>query len=207
MDPINLILTVTVINLVGTMSPGPSFIIVAQNAINHSRKAGICTTLGIVLADMVHVTYCLLGIAVLISKSILLFNAIKYLGALYLIYLGIKSVFSKSEINVQEEGSTEQLSDYQAFKNGFLVTLLNPKATLLFLGIFTVTIPAGTPTIVMAITGAIMLLSIFLWYLFVAVFLTQNTVRSIFLKFKEIFNKAFGSLLVALGVKVALSQK
>lgn len=202
----HLILTVALINLIGTMSPGPSFVIVAQNALKYSRKSGLYTALGIVLADLIHISYCLLGIATLISKSILLFNVIKYLGAIYLLYLGIKAIRNKSTIELSTTKSKKELSNIQAFKEGLLVTLLNPKATLLFLSIFTVTIPAGTPAYAMITMGAIMLLSIWAWYSIVAVFFTQNKVRSVFLKFQNVFNKVFGGLLIALGLKVALSE-
>ena len=77
------------------MLPGPDFVIVTKNTLLHSRHSGFYASLGIGCAILVHVTYCALGIAFIISKSVLWFDIIKYTGACYLIYLGICTLLSK----------------------------------------------------------------------------------------------------------------
>lgn len=90
MEYLALIGTVTLIHLLGVISPGPDFIICARNSLTYSRKTGIWTAVGFGLGISVHILYCLAGLALIISQSILLFNFIKYLGASYLVYIGIK---------------------------------------------------------------------------------------------------------------------
>lgn len=91
-----IIFTVALIHLLAVISPGPDFIMITRNSLIYSRRTGIYSAIGLGLGILVHVTYSLVGIGLLISKSILLFNTIKYLGAAYLIYIGYKSITAKA---------------------------------------------------------------------------------------------------------------
>src|SRR3989344_5815099 len=90
------ILTVALVHLLAVISPGPDFLMITRNSLVYSRRSGIYSAIGLGLGILVHVAYSLIGIGILISKSVLLFNFIKYLGAFYLIYIGYKSLTSKS---------------------------------------------------------------------------------------------------------------
>ncbi|HAT03457.1 MAG TPA: amino acid transporter [Candidatus Magasanikbacteria bacterium] len=208
MNYITLIVTVAGIHLLAAISPGPDFVMVVKNSLAHSRKVGIWTAVGFGLGIGVHVLYCLAGIAFIISQSIILFNSIKLLGAGYLIYIGIRSFMSKSKkFDVEVEKKLDTMSAWGGVRSGFLTNVLNPKVSLLFLGLFTLMIPANTPSYVLGIIGVIVILQTMLWFSFVATILTHNKVRSVFEKYQNIFNKTFGGLLVALGLKVALSKR
>ena len=208
MEHIITILTITGINTLGLMSPGPDFIMAVRNSLTYSRKTGIWTALGFSAGITVHIAYSLLGLAIIISQSIVLFNTIKYLGAGYLIYIGIKSLRSRSGIiNIGEQEKKEDIPWYQAFKIGFLTNVLNPKASLFFMSLFTFAIAPETPNWVMAILVGIMILSTALWFSLVSIFFTQHHVQKVFNKFQGIFNKTFGGLLILLGLKVALAKK
>src|SRR5438552_69104 len=127
--------TIGLLMLFSSMLPGPDFALVTKNTILHSRQSGFFTSFGIGSAILVHITYCSLGLAIVISNSILLFNIIKYIGAAYLIYLGISSLFSKQEKHIVSNNKKikkSALSKWVAFRQGFLCNLLNPKATLFF---------------------------------------------------------------------------
>lgn len=207
METLALIGTVTLIHLLAAISPGPDFILCARNSLSYSRKIGVWTAVGFGLGISVHIFYSLAGLALIISQSILIFNTIKLLGAGYLIYIGIKSLFSKStslEIQQIEKG---QLSPLNAVKMGFLTNVLNPKATLLFLSLFTMVISPDTPKLILGAMSAIMITNTILWFSFVSILLTQKKIRSVFERFQNVFNRAFGGMLIALGVKVALTDK
>lgn len=87
--------TISIVILLAAISPGPDFALVTRNSLRHSQKAGVMTALGIAIGTLFHASYCILGFVIIISKSILLFNIIKYMGASYLIYLGIKGLLEK----------------------------------------------------------------------------------------------------------------
>jgi len=208
MEYLTLIGTVTVIHLLGLISPGPDFIVAVKNSLTYSRKTGIWTAVGFGLGITVHIFYSLAGLALIISKSILLFNIIKYAGAAYLIYIGLKSFFSKSSIiEVGGNQKKQDITSFAAVKMGFLTNVLNPKVTLFFLSLFSMVITPGTPLLIILIMGAIMIINTVLWFSFVSVSLSQKRVRSIFEKYQNVFNKTLGGLLVALGVKVAFIEK
>lgn len=208
MEYLALIGTVTMIHLLAVILPGPDFIMVVKNSLSYSRKTGIWTAFGLGLGISIHIFYCVAGLAFIISQSILVFNIIKLLGAGYLIYIGVKSIFAKSsKIDI---GTTQQktyTSPLEAIKIGFLTNVLNPKATLFFLSLFTLVISPETPNLILAILSIIMIVNTALWFSLVAIFFTQKRVRNAFDKFQEIFNKVLGGILIGLGVKVALTQK
>ena len=125
--------TVGFLTLFSAMLPGPDFAIVTKNTLLHSRRSGIFTSFGIGSAILIHMTYCALGLAIVIYNSIILFNIIKYIGSAYLIYLGITSLLSKvPEKILTKENKIKKadLSGFISFRQGFLCNLLNPKATL-----------------------------------------------------------------------------
>ena len=208
MEHLALIGTVTLIHLLAVISPGPDFIMCVRNSLAYSRKTGIWTAVGFGAGIGVHIFYSLAGLAVVISKSIILFNFIKFLGAGYLVYIGLRSIFSKSsKLDLSEQPKRFDISAVSAVKIGFLTNALNPKATLFFLSLFTFVISPNTPAPVLGAISLIMVLNTVLWFSIVSVFFTQNSIRSAFERFQGVFNKTLGGLLVALGIKVALTEK
>jgi RhtB (resistance to homoserine/threonine) family protein len=210
MEYLYLIGTVTLIHILALMSPGPDFIMTIRNTISYSRKTGIWTAVGLGLGIAVHITYSLAGVGLLISNSVIAFNIIKYIGAAYLIYIGIKSILSKSSYDtsdIDQQSEKKDMEPIEAVKIGFLTNVLNPKATLYFLSLFTLVISPETPIMIMSILSAMMVFSTMLWFSFVAVFLSQKSIRVVFDRFQSVFNKTFGGLLLLLGLKVAVSDK
>lgn len=199
-----LISSVALIHLLAVISPGPDFFLAIKNALSYSRKTGIYTAIGFGFGIMVHVFYCLAGLALLISKSILIFNLIKYLGVAYLLYLGIKSLLSSSkDINLTAQSHKTDITPLKAIGQGFLTNTLNPKATLFFLSLFTLVIRPDTSITTQIIISSIMIINTMIWFSLVAIFLTQKRFRSMYNSYQKYFNKLFGGILIALGLKIA----
>lgn len=206
MEYLPLIGTVTILNLVAAMSPGPDFIMTVKNSLRYSRRSGIFTGLGIGLGLSVHLFYCAAGIGYIISKSIILFSVIKILGACYLIYIGLSSILAKSsKLEIKEQKSVLDLERIEAFKMGFLTNVLNPKATLFFLSLFTFVISNTTPLSIILIISVIIIATALAWFTTVSIFFTQQGVQQFFQKFGNSINRILGGLLVALGIKIALT--
>jgi RhtB (resistance to homoserine/threonine) family protein len=207
MQYLSLIGTVAVLNMLAAISPGPDFVMVVKNSLKYSRRSGIFTGLGIGTGLSVHILYCAAGIGYIISKSILVFSVIKYLGAAYLVYIGIMSFFSKeSKIETHEEHAFVDLTKWQAFKMGFITNILNPKATLFFLSLFTLVINHPVPVSIIVIVALISISEAIAWFTFVSVFFTQEKVQRLYLKSEKYVNKFLGGLLFGLGIKVALMK-
>ena len=124
--------TIAIAHLFAVASPGPDFAVVTRQCITAGTKAGVWTSLGVGFGILLHVTYCILGVALLLSQSSFLFNVMKYLAGTYLIYLGAQSVrnFLASTVTSNAEEMNPEHSIRKAFLLGFLTNGLNPKATL-----------------------------------------------------------------------------
>ncbi len=196
-----------IIGILGAISPGPDFIIVTQSSLSYGKRAGIFTSLGVAIGCLVHISYCILGIGVIVAESIVLFNIIKYLGAAYLIYLGIKALLSSpSSALLQAEQSlhgAQSLSAFGAFKKGLLVNLLNPKVTLFILSIFTQVIDPNTPWYIQASFGLEFGLIAFIWFSLLTFILNNPTLKMKLQSIQRYIEKVLGVFLILLGVKVA----
>lgn len=207
MQNLSIIATVALIHLLAVISPGPDLIITIKNSLSYSRRTGIYTAIGVGMGIAVHISYCVAGLALIISKSIIIFNTIKFLGAAYLIYIGVKSLLAKSDkIQIKNEDQKRNISPLSAIRIGFLTNVLNPKATVFFLSLFTFVISPETSGKLLLTLSAIMVVDTALWFSLVAIFLTQKRVYGIFERFQGVFNKVFGAILVGLGLKIASSS-
>lgn len=192
---------------IALLSPGPDFAMILKQSVSYGKRASIFSSIGIGLGVSVHVVYTLLGIGLIISKSIVLFNIVKYLGAVYLIYLGFMSLKSKGmKLQNTQIAQKENMSDFKSFSIGFLCNALNPKATLFFLSMFTVVISIDTPMYIQAIYGLFCMFATIIWFVCLSLFLSHKKVRAFFNSFGIWFDRVVGVVLISLGIKVALSK-
>lgn len=205
MEYIPAILTVALIHLLAVVSPGPDFIMVLRNSLVYSRRSGVYAAIGLGLGILVHVTYSLAGIALIISQSVLLFSFVKYLGAAYLIYVGIKSLRAKrsSDPTIETEQQKVDLTKWQAIRSGFITNATNPKATLFFLSLFTLVIEPSTPFGVKLIMGIEMATVTFLWFALVALLVSHRVVRKRVTNVQHYIERCMGGILILFGIKLA----
>lgn len=207
MEYLPIILTVALVHFLAVISPGPDFVMIVRNSLLYSRRSGMWCAVGLGLGILVHVAYSLVGIAVIISQSIVLFNIIKYLGAAYLLYIGYKSLTSKaSKLDVNAESTHHNLAPMKAVKTGFLTNVTNPKVTLFFLSLFTLVVSPTTPLWVKLFMGAEMGIVTTLWFMFVAYIVSHHLVKDRVGKVQHFAEKFIGVVLIGLGIKVALSK-
>lgn len=198
-----ILIAMCMISLLAMISPGPDFLVVVKNSIKYSSRIGYFTALGIAGGLMVHMTYCILGLGLVISQSIMLFNVIKYVGAAYLICIGIMSFMSKDEpLQLDAKKETQMISPAGAIKMGFLVNVLNPKATFAFVSLFSAFITPDTPFYIPLSFAVFTVVSSILWFSLVASIFTFQKVKIIFEKAKTKVDRTMGILLVSLGLKV-----
>lgn len=112
------------------VSPGPAVLYIVARSIDQGRLAGIVSVLGVGLGSLVHVVAAALGLSALLVSSALAFQVVKYLGAAYLIYLGLHTLLSKeapAQLHLSPQRGLRRI-----FSQGVLVNLLNPKTALFF---------------------------------------------------------------------------
>ena len=200
-------LTIAIAHLFAVASPGPDFAVVTRQSVTGGTKAGLWTSFGVAVGILLHVGYCILGVAFIVSQSPSLFNAMKYIAALYLFYLGVQSI--RQSTRLQEESmkvSMEVSVDPgKAFLLGFLTNGLNPKATLFFLALFTVIIDANTPTQIQIVYGMYLALATFAWFAMLSKLLGRSSIRDRIMRSGVWFERAMGTILILLAVQIAFN--
>ncbi|EKM96358.1 amino acid transporter LysE [Stutzerimonas degradans] len=200
-------LTVALVHLLAVASPGPDFAVVVRESVTQGHRTGSWTALGVGCGIFLHVAYSLLGIGLIVSQSIVLFNLFKWLAAAYLLYLGWRALRARPQAltEVTAAGGPAR-SAGSAFVMGFVTNGLNPKATLFFLSLFTVVIDHDTPLLVQAGYGAYLAIATICWFLLVAWLFSRARVRAGFARMGHWFDRATGALLITLGARLALSE-
>ncbi|MCP4218979.1 MAG: LysE family translocator [bacterium] len=198
------------ISLMGLMflaliCPGPDTIMVLRQFLRFGRTTAVYTSIGVGLGILVHITYCLLGIGLIISQSILVFSIMKIVGGLYLVFIGWLTIKSGPVSQVSEAKAARGQSSLRAIWIGFLTNSLNPKATFFFLSIFTVVISPATPLQNQVVFGIAMALETMVWFIFLSFSFSFFKVHKTVGWFSGGVNKLVGGLLMVLGVKLAIS--
>ena len=192
------------------VSPGADLAMVLRQSIVQGRRAAIVTSFGIGTALMLHVAYTILGLGLIISQSIYLFNIVKWCGVAYLVYIGIRALRAgKSELTVAPAEADEEKgrqSALRAFSLGFLANALNPKAVFFFLSIFSTVVSAETPIVVKFGYGLVMAACLVAWFVGVSLFMTTPRMRSAFSRASQWIDRASGLVFIALGIKLATEK-
>lgn len=112
-------------------SPGPNFVFVLTRAVGFGRGEGFASVLGICTGSLVHTLAAVLGLSALLASSALAFSTVKYAGAAYLIFLGVKTLLQREQVSVVV-ASLGRAGGARAFRQGLVTMLLNPKAALYY---------------------------------------------------------------------------
>ena len=190
------------------VAPGADFALVIRQCIVHGRRTALITSVGIGMSLLFHISYTILGIGLIVSKSLLLFSALKWAGAAYLIWLGIQSWRDSGYRMGSEDISkeTSKLSAPRAFAMGFITNALNPKPVLFFLSLFSALVSPHTPAVVQFSYGLGMATALIVWFVGVSYFFASRPVRRKFLTYGRAFNRITGALFIGLGMRLALVQ-
>src|SRR5918993_2946914 len=113
------------------LTPGPAVLFIVARSVEQGRAAGLVSVLGIHLGTIVHITAAAVGLSALLMSSALAFSIVKYLGAAYLIWMGVRTLRAKDLDPAAPEVAPEPLN--RAFRDGFVVNLFNPKTAIFFL--------------------------------------------------------------------------
>ena len=196
-------LAVVLITILAVISPGADFAIVTKNSYLYGRQIGILTALGIALGVLVHVSYTLVGVAVVLKFAPNFLTYIKYLGAFYLIYIGYKTF---TQLPVADTGHSNPISKRQALQYGFFTNALNPKTTLFVVSTYTQIVSSLTPKAVLIGYGLFMSLAHFVWFAMVVLVFSQQQLRQQMLQRQVVINRVIGLILVMLGIFLLLAH-
>lgn len=191
---------VVAITWLAVISPGADFAVVSRNSSVHGRSAGLASSVGIGAGCFVHVGYAIVGLAVIFQLLPGFFRYIQIIGALYLAYLGVTLMLSKS-VDPSDPAAIRHSprNSWHFFRMGLLTNSLNPKTSLFVISLYSQVIGLETALSEKLLWGIFIAVSHVLWFGGVSVFMSTPVVRSRILANQRAFNVAIGVALVVLG--------
>ncbi|MDT2044987.1 homoserine/threonine efflux transporter [Bacillus sp. 1780r2a1] len=199
--------------LVMSMIPGADTILIMKNTLNHGAKAGRYTILGMATGLTFWTTVAVLGLSVVIAQSVFLFNAIKYLGAAYLFYLGVKAfvdkdIVSLKSIQVEDDAQTHHsLHRYyrDSYLQGAISNILNPKTILVYITFMPQFININENVNQQLIVLGLILTGIAVIWFLVVVYIIEYVKRWLEKpRVQKVFQKSTGLMLIGVGIKTII---
>ena len=179
--------------LIGAISPGPSMVVVINNAIFKNRYNGVLTSIGHAIGIGIYAFFAVVGVGFVIKTNIIIFNGIKIISIFFLIYMGIKSLLNKKNLDFSEGNKKDGLS---SFIQGFIISILNPKIFIWFIAIYSQFMSSENDFVFnsyLVFTASIVDAT---WYIFLTFIVTSDIVLK-FLKNKSIvIHKVIGILFI-----------
>lgn len=200
MDPIVTLIAVFAVFIPALMLPGPDFVAVVRMSMAHGARAGLMTTLGVSSGLCLYATLSLLGLSALLVEYQWLTWAVRIAGGAYLIYLGIRLL--RARPGAIEMGEASAPSPRRALAFGFVVTLTNPKAIVLFASVFATAVTPQTPAWLMALMIGLVTFSGLAWYALVSLFMASSPVMRRFAAARHWIERMAGAAFIGLGGRV-----
>ena len=201
--PLSLWLSMSLICFLGAMSPGPSLTVVVQNTLSGGRLQGVITGISHSFGIVIWAGLTAGGIGLLITQQPDLFKGMRYAGAAFLVYLGIRSLRGAAG-TANALQSSNNVPSASAARDGFLIAILNPKIALFFLALFSQFVRPETgmgEKVIMALTaGGIDAL----WYIIVALLLSHSAILDRLRARARFLDRLFGLILIGLAIRVAI---
>lgn len=199
-------ITIVSVVLLGSISPGPNFVIVSHNAFN-TRQKGVCAAIGVAVGSLFWASLGVSGLALILSKLPMLHQTLSYLGGAYLVYMGIKILLSlKNKSKIENIELSQNETNFQVFKKGLFTNLSNPK-TIIFVSSFFITIIPATMPLWVSISGALIAGAVSLsWYVTVALLLSSENAKHVYNKMLQPINFLLGGFLTYLGGRLIFSM-
>lgn len=207
MESLIILGSITLALMLGAISPGPAFIYVAKNSIAISRKHGLFTALGTGTGAAIFGLLAVMGLQAILLAVPSAYLALKICGGLYLLWLAFKIIKHAKEPMQSSNGTAEPMSYKQAYRSGLIMQMSNPKIAIILASIFTALLPKDIPTYFYVVLPILCFFIDAGWYSLVAVALSAEGPRKVYLKSKAIFDRIAGGVMTLLGLKLIFGMK
>ena len=194
---------ILIVCLLGAVSPGPSMVVVMNNALFKNRFHGILTSLGHGFGIGMYALFAVLGIALIIKTNLFVFNGIKFISIIFLIYLGVKSIISKSKLDFGKYNLNDGIT---SFSQGVSISLLNPKIFIWFIAIYSQFMSVDNDLFfntVLVLTAAIVDA---LWYVTLTLLVTSKIALDFIKNKNGLLQKFVGIIFIAIGLLLLIEM-
>lgn len=206
-EPAKFILFVTV-SWALIIAPGPDMLYVITRGVTQGRRAGMVSAVGVICGILVHTTAAAFGLTLILQTSAAAFLMVKYLGAVYLIYLGIKAWRDQSTFSLQT--STSMVSFHRVFWQGVLSNVLNPKIAIFFLAFLPQFVDKRSPDVTSQMVILGLTFAGFGLCFLLAVGYSSGTIGGWLTHrphYAQFLQRFAAGILIALGVRLALTER
>ena len=183
--------------LLGAMSPGPSMAVVIHNAIFKGRYNGILTAIGHGIGIAIYATFAVLGLGLIIETNIFIFNSLKILSIIFLIFIGMKSILNKEKLNLEKKDLKAKTI---SFLQGLSISILNPKILVWFIAIYSQFMSINNELIFNIYLVTIAGIVDAFWYIFLTLAVTTASALTFFQTKILLIQKIQGFLFIAIGL-------
>ncbi|MCH2264399.1 MAG: LysE family translocator [SAR86 cluster bacterium] len=198
--------TVAILHFFAVVSPGPDFVLISRQCLRYGRKVALWTSFGIAIGILFHVALSLTGLTILIQNQPTIFWFLKLLASLYIGYLGIISLISKGSNYLESKIPNPDKRELKSITTGFLTNVLNPKALIFFITVFTLVIDPDMTRILKISLGIYMSVATYIWFAFLSILLTNQNATKRFKKLIPWVEKVTGLLLLLIALQILLQQ-
>ena len=204
MGEYSFLIAIAIVFMFGTISPGPSFIFVAKTAVSKPFSEGIGVSIGLSIGAVFFTLLAIFGLYALFETVPFLYGIFKLFGGVYLLYLAYK-IWKHSGESLLMDMKLEKSSKgfFKAMLFGFLTQISNPKTAIIIGSIFAALLPKELPAYSELLLCLIAFSIDAIWYSMVVVLLSTKKSQKIYLQFKKYIDRVAGTLLAALGIKIA----
>jgi threonine/homoserine/homoserine lactone efflux protein len=207
MSDYSFLLTIGTVFMLGTMSPGPSFILIAKTAVGKSRKEGFGVAIGLGMGAVFFTLMAIFGLYAILEAVPIIYGFLKLLGGMYLLYLAYKMWKHANEpLDLETSIDVKPKSFFKAILFGLATQLSNPKTAIIIGSIFAALLPAQIPAYGELFLCLVAFFADLIWYSLVVVLLSTNKAQKVYLQFKKYIDRVAGSVLGALGLKLAIDR-
>jgi len=188
---------VFIVCLLGAMSPGPSMAVVINNAIFKGRSNGILTSIGHGIGIAIYASFAVLGLGLIINTNIFIFNSLKILSIVFLIFIGVKSILNKEKINLEKKNTTEKAI---SFLQGLSISILNPKILVWFVAVYSQFMSVNNELIFNIYLVSIAGMIDACWYIILTLAVTTASALNFFQTKIKLIQKIQGVFFIGIGL-------
>ena len=193
---------VFIVCLLGAMSPGPSMAVVINNAIFKGRYNGVLTSIGHGIGITIYATFAVLGLGLIIESNLFIFNGLKILSIIFLIFIGITSILNKEKLSLEKKDIKENAI---SFLQGFSISILNPKILVWFIAIYSQFMSTDNELIFTIYLVSIAGIVDACWYIILTFAVTTASTLSFFQTKSNIIQRVQGFLFIAIGLMLLVN--
>lgn len=200
-------LTVITVHLLAVISPGPDFAYIIRQSVNLGRKHAIIASIGIACGILVHVTYSLIGVGVIVATTPTLLIGLKLIAAGYFLYIawhGLRAM-PQSMVAANGQGKNAIATLKQSFIGGFLINALNIKATLFFVALYSIVVSSQTPFHTQLSYGIYMVFATGVWFSLLSYLLSMEKVRQRLIQKGYWVERLMGLVLLIVAIDILLT--